>query len=170
MNIRRLTHEDLPHLRQFWVEHWGADFMVVHDEIYRPEQLDGFVAEENIEWVGLITFIIKDNEMEITSLDSLREGQGIGTKLIQSVVDEAKQQNCKRIFVITTNDNLNALGFYQRRGFELVKINRGAVNESRKIKPSISLIGENNIPLRDEIELEMSLRGAFVATKQSPTS
>lgn len=157
MNIRRLTHADLPRLRQFWKENWGADFMVAHGEIYRPEQLDGFVVEEHHEWVGLITFVIKDNEMEITSLDSLRKGQGIGTELMNTVVNEARQQNCKRVFLITTNDNLNALGFYQRRGFELVKIDRGAVSESRKIKPGIPLIGENNIPLRDEIELEMIL-------------
>ncbi len=157
MNFCRLTSEDLPRLRQFWVEHWGADFMVAHGEIYRPEQLDGFVVEEHHEWVGLITFVIKDNEMEITSLDSLREGQGIGTELMNRVMNEAQLQNCKRVFLITTNDNLNALGFYQRRGFELVKIDRGAVNESRKLKPCIPLIGANNIPLRDELELEMIL-------------
>ena len=157
MNIRRLTSEDLSRLRQFWVEHWGAVFMVAHGEIYRPEQLDGFVVEEYHEWVGLVTFVIKDNEMEVTSLDSLREGQGIGTELMNRVMNEAQLQNCKRVFLITTNDNLNALGFYQRRGFELVKIYRGAMNESRKIKPGIPLIGENNIPLRDELELEMML-------------
>jgi ribosomal protein S18 acetylase RimI-like enzyme len=90
-------------------------------------------------------------------LDSLREGQGVGTTLIQAVVEEARKRNCKRVFLITTNDNLNALGFYQKRGFELVKINRGALLETRKLKPGIPLIGENNIPLRDEIELEMML-------------
>ena len=158
MNLRRLTSDDLSHLRQFWVEYWGADFMVVHGEIYRPEQLSGFVAEADNEWIGLITFVIRDHEMEVTSLDSLREGKGIGTQLMDAVVDEARQQNCKRLFLITTNDNLNAFGFYQRRGFELVKIYRGAMNESRKIKPSIPLIGANNIPLRDEIELEMILK------------
>ncbi len=159
MNIRRLSPADLPRLRQFWVEHWGADFMVAHGEIYHPEQLNGFVVEEDDEWIGLITFIIANRECEITSLDSLREGQGIGTELMGMVVNEAQQQNCKRVFLITTNDNLNALGFYQRRGFELVKIDRGAVNESRKLKPGIPLIGSHNIPLRDELELEMSLRG-----------
>jgi hypothetical protein len=61
--------------------------------------------------------------------------------------------------LITTNDNLHALGFYQKRGFEIVTVYRGAVNESRKRKPTIPLVGMNGIPLRDEIELEMSLRG-----------
>ena len=131
--------------------------MVTRGNIYRPEQLDGFVVEEGREWTGLITFLVKDNEMEITSLDSLREGQGLGTKLIDWVVEEARKQKCKRVFLITTNDNIYALGFYQRRGFELAAIHRGAVNESRKIKPSIPLMGINNIPLRDEIEMEIRL-------------
>lgn len=60
-------------------------------------------------------------------------------------------------FLVTTNDNLNALGFYQKRGFELVKINRNALAETRKLKPNLPLIGMRNIPLRDEIELEMIL-------------
>ena len=157
MNIRRLTHKDLPRLCQFWVEHWGGEFMVIHGDMYHPEDIEGFVVEESNEWIGLITFLISNHELEVTSLDSLREGRGVGAKLVSEVVEEARKQNCARVFLITTNDNLNALGFYQRRGFELVKINRGAINESRKIKPGISLIGENNIPLRDEIELEMGL-------------
>ena len=154
---RRLTQKDIPRLRQFWVDHWGGQIMVTRGNIYRPEQLDGFVVEEGREWTGLITFLVKDNEMEITSLDSLREGQGLGTKLIDWVVEEARRQKCKRVFLITTNDNIYALGFYQRRGFELAAVHRGAVNESRKIKPSIPLMGINNIPLRDEIEMEIRL-------------
>jgi N-acetylglutamate synthase-like GNAT family acetyltransferase len=77
--------------------------------------------------------------------------------LINAVLGEARKQNCGRVFLITTNDNMQALRFYQKRGFELVAVHRGAVNESRKIKPSISLIGNDGIPLRDEIELEMIL-------------
>src|SRR4030095_1509702 len=158
MNIRRLTSEDLPRLRQFWIEHWSGEIMITRGNIYRPEDLEVFVVEDDAEWIGLLTFIIKENEMEVTSLDSLRTGQGIGSRLLNSAIEEARSSDCRRIFLITTNDNLNALGFYQKRGFELVTIYRGDVNESRKMKPSISLIGENDIPLRDEIELEMVLR------------
>ena len=157
MNIRRLTHDDLPRLRQFWIEHWGGEEMITRGKVYRPEQLEGFVVEDDSEWVGLLTFFIQDGECEVTSLDSLREGQGIGSKLIDQAIEEARTRNCKRFFLITTNDNLNALGFYQRRGFEIANIYRGAIHESRKIKPSIPLIGYNNIPLRDEIELEIIL-------------
>jgi len=157
ISVRQLTVDDLPHLRQFWMQHWGGEEMVTRGNIYRPEQLEGFVVEENDQWMGLLTFFIKDNECEVTSLDSLHDGHGIGTMLLNNAIEEAREKDCRRIFLITTNDNLNALGFYQKRGFELVAVYRGAVNESRKIKPGIPLIGANNIPLRDEIELEMIL-------------
>lgn len=150
--IRRLTKEDLPRLKDFWTEQWGGAQMIVHGEVIHHDEVDGFVHGD---WTGLVTFILRNNECEITSLDSLQQGKGIGTALIDEVVNEAKAKHSRRIFLITTNDNLNALGFYQRRGFELVAVHRGAVNESRRLKPSIPLIGGNEIPLRDEIELEL---------------
>lgn len=157
MNIRPLTAEDLPRLRQFWKENWEAEFVVAHGVIYRPDTLDGFVAIEDDEWVGEVTYAFSGTDCEIVSLDSLREGQGIGTKLIKAAVEEARKRNCTRVFLITTNDNLHALGFYQRRGFELVRIHRRALDETRRLKPSVPLMGMNHIPLRDEIELEMML-------------
>ncbi len=72
-------------------------------------------------------------------------------------MEEARRQSCKQVVVSTTNDNLRALGFYQRRGFSLLRIRAGAVDESRKLKPGIPTIGENEIPLHDEIELEMKI-------------
>jgi len=156
-NLRRLTPADLPRLRQFWIEYWGSEEMISRGRVYVPEQLEGFVVEDENEWVGLITFLLEDDECEVTSLDSLRPGKGIGTRLMDEVLEEARAKKCHRLFLITTNDNLHALGFYQKRGFEIVTIYRGAVNESRKRKPSIPLVGMNGIPLRDEIELEIGL-------------
>jgi ribosomal protein S18 acetylase RimI-like enzyme len=156
--LRPLTEHDAPRLRQIWKKNWGDEFMVVRGNIYHPHNLEGFIAYDGPDCVGEITYNFSDGECEIVTLDSEREGQGLGTKLINAVVEEAKKHDCRRVFLITTNDNLNALGFYQKRGFELVKIHRGAVNVSRKIKPGIPLIGMNNIPLRDEIELEIVLK------------
>ena len=158
-NLRRLTASDLPRLRQFLIEQWGGEEMITRGNVYHPEQLDGFVVEDENEWVGLVTFFIKADECEVTSLDSLRENQGIGSKLIEKAIEEARVRECNRLFLITTNDNLHALGFYQKRGFEIVTIYRGAVNEARKEKPSIPLVGMDGIPLRDEIELEIMLKG-----------
>jgi ribosomal protein S18 acetylase RimI-like enzyme len=157
ISVRQLTVDDLPRLRAIWKENWGDEFVVAHGVIYYPDSLDGFVALDDDKWVGEITYTFSGNECEIVSLDSARQGMGVGTMLIHKVIEQAREKDCGRIFLITTNDNLNALGFYQKRGFELVAVHRGAINDSRKIKPGIPLIGANNIPLRDEIELEMIL-------------
>ena len=126
--------------------------MIVHGETFRPEQLEGFV---NDDWTGLVTYVVGAEGCEIISLDALKEGGGIGTALLQAVAREAERRGCDRLFLSTTNDNLHALGFYQRRGFELVSIRRGAVTEARKRKPRIPFIGDDDIPVRDEIELEI---------------
>ncbi|MFH1185677.1 MAG: GNAT family N-acetyltransferase [Chloroflexota bacterium] len=152
--LRRITPDDLPRLRAFWQEHWSGEEMLVHGEVFRPEQLEGFV---NDDWTGLVTYSIIGDGCEIISLDALKEGSGTGTALTQAVVDEAGKRGCRRVFLSATNDNLHALGFYQRRGFELVRVRRGAVTESRKHKPGIPLMGDNDIPMRDEIELELRL-------------
>jgi DNA-3-methyladenine glycosylase I len=152
--LRRITPEDLPRLRQFWREHWAGEEMIVHGNVFRPEQLEGFV---NDDWTGVVTYAVSATGCEIVSLDALKEGGGIGTALIEAVAADARRRGCDRVFLSTTNDNLHALGFYQRRGFELVCVRRGAVSESRLRKPGIPLMGDNDIPLRDEIELELRL-------------
>lgn len=131
--------------------------MIAHGHSYEIDKLPGFVAlvKENV--VGLVTYVIVDQECEITSLDSLSEGIGVGTLLVNAVKERAVQAGCQRLWLITTNDNLQALRFYQKRGFVLVAIHRNALDVSRKLKPQIPLIGDHGIPLRDEIELEMHL-------------
>ncbi len=84
--------------------------------------------------------------------------KGIGTALIQILINEAALSQIKRIKVVTTNDNLNALKFYQKKGFVLVAVHPNALDQSRKYK-KIPIIGENGIPIRDEIELEYVLIG-----------
>jgi ribosomal protein S18 acetylase RimI-like enzyme len=158
IRYRPLTSDDLPRLRRSWRERWGDEFVVAHGVVYRPEDLEGVVALDGDEWAGSMTYTFHGGECEIVSIDSLREGAGIGSALIGKAVEAARARGCRRLFLITTNDNLRALAFYQKRGFELAALHRGAVNESRKIKPSIPLTGENGIPLRDEIELELPLR------------
>jgi ribosomal protein S18 acetylase RimI-like enzyme len=155
--IVRLEESDRPALRKFWAAHWGEDFMVAHGRIFRPDNLDGFIALDGREWVGLVTFYFEASFCEVLSLDSLRPGTGIGTALIKAAEKAARQAGCHTLKLITTNDNTPALRLYQKLGFELVALRRQAVNESRKVKPSIPEFGLDGIPIRDEIELELRL-------------
>ena len=90
-------------------------------------------------------------------MDSMRENQGIGTMLLNRVIEEARKLEYRKIVLITTNDNINAMRFYQKRGFDMVHLFHNALEISRKLKPEIPLIGENSIPLMHEIEFEMIL-------------
>jgi GNAT superfamily N-acetyltransferase len=142
---------------QFIFEHWGSNKVVSRGVVYYPQDLPGFVALHEGEKVGLVTYNIVDESCEIVTINSTHPSSGVGTALIEAVRDIAIKSACKRLWLITTNDNMNALRFYQKRGFVLVAVHRNALELSRKLKPEISLIGDYGIPLRDEIELEMIL-------------
>jgi N-acetylglutamate synthase-like GNAT family acetyltransferase len=104
-----------------------------------------------------VTYTVTGQEVEITGIVSLKEKSGIGSALVKAVIDLAKKQKIKKVCLVTTNDNLNGIGFWQKRGFKLVKVYPGSMEFVRKIKPAVPLIGENGIQLRDELELEMIL-------------
>jgi ribosomal protein S18 acetylase RimI-like enzyme len=101
----------------------------------------------------------RDGEQcEILTLHTAQQWQGVGTALLKTVERLATEQGCIRLWLITTNDNVDALRFYQRRGFCLAALHRSAVDDSRaRLKPEIPTVGNYGIPLRDEVELEKRL-------------
>jgi ribosomal protein S18 acetylase RimI-like enzyme len=158
MSIRPIAETDRWWVRKFIGDRWGADFIVVHGVVYYPHELRGYIAETKEDGhVGLATYVVENSACELVSLDSLKEGEGIGTALVRQVAEEASISGCTRLWCITTNDNFPALRFYQKRGFRIVAVHPGAVERSRVMKPSIPLWGIDSIPIRDEIELEIPL-------------
>ena len=157
MKIEAITEKDREWVRSLLHERWGSSNIVTRGRVHQADVLPGFIAYPEGQPKGLITYQIEKGECEIISLDSLESGRGIGSGLIRSIIDLARFENCKRVWLITTNDNTNALRFYQMLGFELVAIYRNTINAHRKLKPEIPVIGNDGIPVRDEIELEMKL-------------
>jgi ribosomal protein S18 acetylase RimI-like enzyme len=108
--------------------------------------------------VGVATYVLDSDDCEVLTLHAATRLTGIGSALVAAVAGIARDAGCTRLWVVTTNDNIEALRFYQRRGFRLTLIRPGAVDWSREeLKPEIPLAGAYNIPLRDELELEMEL-------------
>ncbi len=157
VEIRPLADSDRAWMVPFLEDHWGSTRVVsrgvLHDVLY----YHGFVAVHGDDIVGLLTYHIAGGQCEIVSLNSVREDAGVGSALIAAVKKVAQAAGCARLWLITTNDNLRAIGFYQKRGFEMVALHRRALDESRRLKPQIPLIGQHGIPLRDEIEFEIQL-------------
>lgn len=145
-------------INRFIYERWFGFEMAIRGRLVDMTKADGIAAYgPDNKITGLVTYAISNSEFEILSLDSVYEGQGIGTRLLDLAFDTAKQAYCRKVTLITTNDNIKALSFYQKRGFTIAAVYPGAVTESRKLKPSIPLVGDNGIPIRDEIELEKML-------------
>lgn len=156
-DIRTIEDSDRPWIGRFLDGRWGSRRIVTRGVMYDASTLPGFIAEMEGQPAGLITYREAENEGEVISLDAVTEGMGIGSALLTAVVMALTAAGCRRVWLITTNDNTHALRFYQRQGFVLAALHRNAIAESRKLKPEISEIGIDGIPIRDEIELEMML-------------
>lgn len=158
LQIRPTDLSDSPLIRQFTREHWADDFVVAHGVVYYPHQLPGFIAQDGKgAMIGFASYKLSPPDCELVTLNADPPGQGVGTALVSAVIAAARQAKCTRLWLITTNDSVDALAFYQKRGFHLVAVHPNALEHSRQLKPSIPLIASNGIPLRDEIELEMIL-------------
>ena len=157
MECKRINSQNRNLINAFIKQHWYTTTMIIRGKEIDMTKTEGFYFSEGENIIGLITYIVYNNVLEITSLDSLQENQGIGSKLVEVVIHEAKERKYQKIVLITTNDNINAIKFYQKRGFDMVHLFRNALDISRKLKPEIPLIGENSIPLRHEIEFELSI-------------
>ena len=157
MDIRPLASGDRDWVEELIVERWGEPIVVGRGRVWRPAELPGFAAFEDDRCVGLLTYEIEGDALEIVTIDALVEGQGIGTALLEAVEEVARARGCRRLRLVTTNNNLRALLFYQKAGFKLVALIPGAVDESRKLKPSIPTVDREGVPIRDELHLELRL-------------
>lgn len=158
IEYRETCRQDKEQIVNLIKEQWGSEFIVVHNTIYLPGNLNGFAAFENSLIIGLITYVIENGGCEIVSLNSIKERNGVGSALVELVLKEAERNKCTSVWLITTNDNEKAASFYRKKGFELTEIFPGEVNESRKIKPEIPLLGEKGIPITDELKFSLELK------------
>jgi len=139
------------------IKGWGSDILVSGGKIHRAEDLDGILVYHDNKIVGLGLYDIKNYDCEIVLLESFVHNKGIGSQLIERIKEIAKAKKCKRIWIITSNDNIDAIKFYQRKGFCISNIYINAIEESRKVKPEIPHTGNYGIPIRDEIEFEIKI-------------
>jgi ribosomal protein S18 acetylase RimI-like enzyme len=137
---------------------WGADFVVTRGRKVFAADLPALVAEDaEGEKVGLLTYEIIGDQCEVVTLDAFTQFSGVGTALMNCVIETARAAGCHRVWLITTNDNLDAIRFYQKRDFTIAAVHVNAIAHSRTLKPSIPIVGNYGIPIRDEIEFEVGV-------------
>src|ERR1700750_1059350 len=138
-------------------ELWAPALVAVHATVLRPAELSGFIAERSRRVVGLLTYQVTGDVLEIVTLNAIERRVGIGTMLIEAATDAARHFRSREVRLTTTNDNVDALRFYQRRGFRLAELRTGAVDRSRQEKPQIPRVGAHGIPLHAEIHLTLQV-------------
>lgn len=157
LTIRSASPNDHQWLEELMNKEWGGLPLVIRGKKYNPLHLNGIIAENSEGIAGFLFYELRDTNCEIIVFEVFNKFQGTGTALLDALKTLAKENNCHRLYLMTTNDNLDALRFYQKRGFHICGIYLDSVKLSRKIKPTIGMIGDYGIPVRDEIDLELLL-------------
>ncbi|MGO4774250.1 GNAT family N-acetyltransferase [Lysobacter sp. 2RAB21] len=157
---RAIEAADRDAIGGFLTRRWGTATIMLDGRAIDAAALPGFIAcaagpdqsgDESI--AGLATLLDDDIQTEIVTLDAVSPGAGLGTALVELAAQRARALGLRRLLTRTTNDNLDALRFYQRRGFRLYRLAPGAIDREREADPAIARLGRHGIPLRDEITL-----------------
>ncbi|MCZ8376344.1 MAG: GNAT family N-acetyltransferase [Beijerinckiaceae bacterium] len=155
MIIAPASHEDL---LAGWRQHWRGEGIVTPRRRYGPAEVHAFAARDGAgAMAGLVSFSVHDGLGELVSLNTEAPQQGVGTALMEMAEREARQLGAARMILATTNNNLGALRFFQKRGYHLVALHRDAVAGIRREKPSIPMTDAEGLPIRDLIDLEKTL-------------
>jgi len=135
--------------------HAGSTRVVSRGRMHQADQLPGFLGLHEQEPAALLTYHIAGDELEVVTLHATLLRRGLGSALLEAARLKAQELGCRRLWLITTNDNEPAIAFYKAQGMNLAAVHRHALRESRKLKPEIPLTGIGGVPIEDEIEFEV---------------
>lgn len=149
------TEEERSCIREFVERFWQEQTQLTFDEKFVVTKLPAYIAKVKSQTVGFVAFAEKEDSTIIVALGVLPQYQnaGIGKGLIEAVEDEAKRLHKKKLLVSTSNDDLPALAFYQRLGFQIYDVKPNVIAE----KHGAILKGIGGIPIRDELRLQKAL-------------
>jgi GNAT superfamily N-acetyltransferase len=158
VRVRPLVAEDAAHVRGILERRWGGVEIISRGRRHDASRLPGLLAlDAGNEPCGLLTWRADGDQREVVSLDAFPGGVGTGSVLLRALEAEARTAGVRRMWLITTNDNVPAIAFYQRVGWRLYAVHRDALAEARRLKPLIPLTSPHGVPIRDEVELERIL-------------
>jgi GNAT superfamily N-acetyltransferase len=158
MNVRPLTADDRDWVAELIGNAFGSVRMISNDHLIEDASLlDGFAAEIDGRPVGCALFNDVDGDVELVALVSTYRGAGVGTGLLESAVERGKREGWTRLWLVTSNDNIDAIRMYQRAGWDWTEFRRDSITKARALKPEIPEIGNHGIPVRHEIHFEAPL-------------
>ena len=163
--IRAAGPDDTAWIESYLRAQWHTTIMVVHGERIDLASLPALIAGDRH---GLVTWRRLGDDAELASINATPPWEGTGTALVEALVEHLRAEGCARLWLTTTNDNLRALRFYMRRGFRMVQVRFGGVDQARTLKPAIPLEGQDGIPRHDEIDLCRLIAPAAAGVPRPP--
>jgi GNAT superfamily N-acetyltransferase len=158
MNVRPITAEDREWVTELISTAFGSVRVMSNDHLIEDASLlDGFAAEIDGRPVGCALINDVDGDVELVALVSTYRGAGVGSGLLESVVERGRRDGWKRLWLVTSNDNTDAIRLYQRSGWDWTEFKRDSITRARKLKPEIPELGNHGIPVRHEIHVEAPL-------------
>jgi ribosomal protein S18 acetylase RimI-like enzyme len=158
MNIRPIADADRAWLAEIVTSAFSSVRLVSNDHLIEDASLlGGFAAEIDGRSVGCALVHEVDGDAELVALISTYRGAGVGSALLEAVVAQGKREGWKRLWLVTSNDNTEAIRMYQRAGWEWTEFRRDAIKKARALKPEIPELGNHGIPIRHEIHFEAPL-------------
>ena len=155
--LREIKSTDQEWIKKISLDLWNSVEVVSQHKIYYTDKLSGILAIYQDTRAGLLLYSIDQPTLNIISLNTLYENIGIGSKLIERIEKIGIKKRLKKVRITTTNDNIDALRFYQAKGFQIINVNVDIMKKYRKLKPGLPKLGFYNIEIRDEFVLEKPL-------------
>jgi GNAT superfamily N-acetyltransferase len=154
--VREGTDADRPMVRDLLKRDFGRTQIVAFGDVMDVDQMPMLVAVAAADPSGALVYRQLGDALHIVALatDPMWQRSGVGGNLVAEAELLARRLSLSKLVVATTNDNLPALYFYQRRGYRLTDlvVNNIAAHTKKEVP------GFAGIPVRDEVRLEKRIK------------
>jgi ribosomal protein S18 acetylase RimI-like enzyme len=137
VQVRDVADRDRPWLRELVASMWGLPVITSVRAYEDPQRLNGMIAEVDGEPVGAVTFHVDGPEWEVVTVNAVRSGVGAGRAMLEAVRGRAQAAGASRVWLVTTDTNDRAVGFYEHLGMRRVRLHRRFIDVVRAAKPDV---------------------------------
>jgi GNAT superfamily N-acetyltransferase len=141
---------DQNYLGRLWKRAWGGHIIWAAGKAHDLRELPTLLASWQGRRAGAVSYRVAGYTGEIVSLNAYPRRRGVGRALLLAAEKELENAGARLSWLITSNDNVDAVVFYQRLGYRLLAVHPGAIDRARLQKPAIPRTGHYGIELHDE--------------------
>jgi ribosomal protein S18 acetylase RimI-like enzyme len=155
--VRQILPGDRAWVAETLIQEWTSTSVARLGELVEAAGLPGHIATLAGRRAGLALVDVRLREYEILAISTSEPRRGVGRALMEHCFAEARARGCRRVWLVTTNNNVAAIAFYQRLGMDLAALHRHAVRASRELKPTIPERDATGVRIDHELEFELLL-------------